>query len=401
MSYFFEKNSSEVESAYYREDWIRPTPLLKAIANSLTKYNNLKIELSGYIDPYYEKDNPQLAQERMRQVYLILVDSLAVTSDQVIINKINKEITVPRIHLSPDQLIVEENPRVEIRSIKDTDDEKSKIFSPILANENPQIDNGIGFCSTVQANLDIVSWQLHIKDRNDRTTLFRAPFRIDPGSFIMQGRTVWVGTNEELKLVELNKAYTYSMKIQDQLGRDFYTAPKKFHIQSEYAQDQNVYVFLNKFASAVEYYHFDLQRLERLTMMLINSPAMRVKFNGYACEIGSFDYNLDLAYLRADKLRSLFLDLLRKAYEQITDPSESWEELISRVDENLTKAELAKKFEGYPGNFAEPLKYCRLCSLKEYVFPMNDAYGRNLSRRVDIVFYREMGLELFAKERKK
>lgn len=396
---FFDKNSSLVKTDYYQKNWIQPVPLLRAIADSLTKNKNLTISLSGYIDPYQEKDFSNLARERMQNVYSLLVDTLNVAPQQVLISKANHDITAPRIRLTPDQLFVEENMRVEIRSVIDTDDAKSRLFSPIYASENPQIDDGLKFYSTVKANLDIVSWQLQIRDRTGRTVLYRTPIRIEPGAFIMHGETIWVGIDEELRLVGLNNQYTYSILVQDQLGRYFVTAPKKIFIQSEFAQDQNLYVFLNKFNSPDEYYHFDLHRLQNLAHSLIKSPTMRMKFNGYACEIGSFEYNLNLAQNRADKYRNLFLKLLKEAYQSTNNPSETWEQLLSRVDANLSKNELAKKFEGYPGNFAEPLKYCRLCSLKEYIFPMHDAYGRNLSRRVDAILYRELSLEALAKER--
>lgn len=398
---FFERNSAKVKTDYYREDWIRPNPLLKAIAEQLQKWDNLRITLTGYIDLNQEKDHPQLAYERMKQVHSILVDTLNLPANQVVIDKLGDDIAAPRIHLSADQLIAEENPRVEIRLNGANDDEKSKLFGPIQSDENPQIDNGIGFCSSLQANLNIVSWQLKIKDRTGKRTLYRGPLRIEPGSFLMQARTVWAGANEELQLVDLNHDYTYAITIQDQLGREFSTVPKKFRIQSKFAQDQCLYVFLNKFALPEAYYHFDLQRMYGLANLLLKSPDMRVKFNGYACEIGTFDYNLDLANNRAARFRKLFLEALQQAYQRAENPSETWEALIARVDENLSKPELGKKFQGYSGNFADPLKYCRLCSLKEYIFPMNDAYGRNLSRRVDVVLYSEMALDLFLKQRDK
>jgi len=60
----------------------------------------------------------------------------------------------------------------------------------------------------------------------------------------------------------------------------------------------------------------------------------------------------------------------------------------TKVQQVPSKEELRRKY-GYPGSYAEPLTYYNSCTLKEYIFPLDNAYGRNLSRRVDIVLYSE------------
>ena len=108
---------------------------------------------------------------------------------------------------------------------------------------------------------------------------------------------------------------------------------------------------------------------------------MKIKFNGYACDIGTFKYNLNLAYSRADSFQTRLLRKLKQKCGGLY--------ATDQVQNIPSKDELKQKHAGYPGSFAEPLKYYNPCTLKEYIFPVDDAYGRNLSRRVDIILFSE------------
>ena len=182
----------------------------------------------------------------------------------------------------------------------------------------------------------------------------------------------------------MNLSYKYQIKIQDRFGRDFYTNQKRFYLKCDFVEKQQLQVHLNKFDSRDERFIFGDNRLKQLSDALCNSDSLSIKFNGYACDIGTFEYNLDLAFGRAKTFRSRFLDLLKKKNNQADS---------TKVQQVPSKDALIQKYAGYPGSFAEPLKYYNSCTLKEYIFPIDNAYGRNLSRRVDIILYKEEKLK--------
>lgn len=383
---FFDKDSVEVGEEFYVEDPIRPVPMLKVIADRLNLYKDFKIELAGYIDPVSETGKEKLAQERALKVYSILVDSLGAPSNQVKLKK-NYNITQRRIERTPEPMVNAENRWVKILFNSNEPEEIFQLFGPIEIVGNPCISDGLAFRAEVKAYVDLVCWQLILKDAVGEEIVFRAPFRIDPASNIydMRDRIVWVGNDNENKLVELNHPYLYTMKVQDKFGREFSTTSKRFYLKCDFVQRQQLQVHLNKFDSTEAYFSFSEQRLEKLAQELCQSDLLSIKFSGYACDIGEFDYNRNLAYERADSFRCRFIRKIDQKHED-------------KVIENLSKDKLEQKHAGYPGSFAEPIKFYNPCTLKEYIFPVDNAYGRNLSRRVDIILFSE---EKFNKNKNK
>ncbi len=381
---FFDTNSVEVSEEFYVEDPIRPIPMLKVIADRLNLYRDVNIELAGYIDPVSETGKEKLAQERVQKVYSILVDSLRAPSDRVKLKR-NYKVTQRRVERIPEPMVNAENRRVEILFDSNNPEEILQLFGPIEIVSNPRISDGLAFEADVIAYVDIVCWQLILKDIVNKKAkiVYRTPLKIDPKSntYDMHDRTVWVGNDKENKLVELNHSYVYEMKIQDKFGRDFYTSPKRFYLKCDFVEEQQLQVHLNQFDSPDELYLFGDKRLMQLADKLCKLPSMKIKFNGYACDIGTFDYNLNLAYNRADSFQTR---LLRKLKQKCGELSST-----DKVQKIPSKDELREKHAGYPGSFAEPIKYYNSCTLKEYIFPIDNAYGRNLSRRVDIILYHE------------
>lgn len=381
---FFDENSDLVAEEFYMEDPIRPIPMLKVIADRLNEFKNFKIELAGYIDPISERGQEKLAQQRAQNVYSILVDRWGAPKDRLKLKK-DHVITERRVERTPDPLVNAENRRVEIVLDSPNPEQIFQLFGPIEIVGIPRISDGLAFSSKVKAYVDITCWQLIIEDAVANQTVFRTPFKIDPASntYDMQDRTVWVGNNNENNLVELNRPYRYQMKIQDRFGRDYVTRPKKFYLKCDFIEKQQLQVHLDEFDSVTEFFLFGNKRLEQLADSLCKSPLMKIKFNGYACDIGTPGYNLNLAYGRAWESQSRFLEILAEKNSQ--------EDSI-KVQQVPSKDELRRKY-GYPGSYAEPLKYYNPCTLKEYIFPLDNAYGRNLSRRVDIILYKDEKLK--------
>jgi outer membrane protein OmpA-like peptidoglycan-associated protein len=376
---FFDEKSTVVNEDFYQEDVIKPKPMLKVIADRLIQNSDFKIQLAGYLDPITEKGNSNLALERMQQVYAILVDSLGVPSRQVGLLK-DYDATKRRLERTPEPMVNAENRRVEILFDSDKPDEMFKLFGPLEIIGTPRISDGLVFHSRLKAFIDVTCWQLLIEfqDEMERQVIFRTSFRIDAitNPIDMIDTTVWIGRNNENSQIQLNRSYYYLIKVQDRLGREFTTIPQKFYLKCDFVENQQLQVHLNQFDSVNEFFLFGDKRLMQLADSLCKSPSMKIKFSGYACEIGTPDYNLNLAYERAKESRSRFLEILEKKNRQ------TYSTKVQQVDTLRIK-------DNYPGSYAEPIKYYNPCTLKEYIFPLDNAYGRNLSRRVDIVLYSE------------
>jgi len=304
---FFDKDSDLVAEEFYVEDPIRPIPMLKVIADRLNKYKDFKIELAGYIDPVSEKGQDKLAQQRVQNVYSILVNNLDAPKGRVNLKK-DHVITQRRVARTPDSLVNAENRRVEI-VFNSNDSTIFQLFGPIEIVGIPRISDGLAFTGKVKAYVDITCWQLIIQDAVENQTVYRTPFKIDPAgnTYDMVDRRVWVGNNNENNLVKLNQSYEYQMKIQDRFGRDFYTSPKRFYLKCDFIEKQQLQVHLNQFDSVDELFLFGANRLMELADTLCNSDSIKIRFNGYACEIGTPFYNLNLAYERAKESRYRFL----------------------------------------------------------------------------------------------
>jgi len=398
---FFDTHSFAVDQDFYKQDWIHPIPVLKVIADRLRENENLKIKLAGYIDSYNETGQSELANNRMKTVYHILIDTLGVSPAQVELAK-NYDPTERHIARRPEPMVNEENRRVAIDALDENNETRRQLFGPVEFLELPRITDGQAFDAELKAYTDIVSWQILVREPGQSKPLYRNTFRLDPSSniFHLHDRAVWVGNDLEEKLVRLNYSYFYQIEIQDKLGRKFLTTPRKFYLKCETVQEQQLQVHSNHFDSVEEYFPFNTNRLMQVADVLIGSPSLHVKFQGYSCEIGETDYNLNLAYNRAESFRERFIKILKRKHAEIPNPIETWAELLARVEPNLTKAQLAEKFKGHPGGFNEPIRAYKTCALKEIIYSDNIAYHRNINRRVDIVLFNEKALGEVAKTKK-
>ena len=396
---FFEANSNRISNDYYQQDMLRPVPMLEVISNRMKQNESLKIRLAGYIDVNSESVNTSLAKERMQQIKVILVDSLGVSSDQISFTN-DYDITAYNIKKAPGELVSAENRRVELL-LTETDNKKFwELFGPVESYESPKMTSGVKLESEVKAYVDIVNWQLQIHENETGKVIYRAPYNIDisKNNIDLKNTIIWDGKDNQQNLVELNKLYRYSILIQDIFGREFSTKMKTVFLECPNIQEQNVQIHLNKFDSSDEYFSFGSDRMLDLVAELIKSPSLKVKFNGYSCEIGEFEYNLNLAYSRAENFRNKFIQLLRNEFEKQNDQTESWEDLLARVQQNITKIELAEKYHNISKSFSEPLKYCNPCTIKEFIYPHDNPYGRMLSRRVDIILFQQKFFYDTAKE---
>ncbi len=389
---FFDKESAIVEKDFYKESWLYPLPALKIIADRLKKRETLKIELTGYVDPLGENSTNSLAMRRMKTVKSILVDTLKVPASQVLLKK-DYNVKKLRIENSTDRKAGEENRRVEISVVGNNRADEFALFGPQVMAQNPLISDGIEINSELDAYIDIISWQLLIKEVRTGQIVNRTPFNLNKDSqngINLSDRFVWAGLNYEKRLVPLNRSYAFIMKIEDKLGRTFLTNQQKFYVKCDNIQNQELQVHLNKFDSAQELFTFNDIRLQDIAEELINSPEMRIKFNGYSCEIGLYKHNLELAFNRAKLIRTKFLGILKSKYNELDNKIQTWQQIADRVEPNITKEQLERKYAGHPGGFNEPLKYYCPCTLSKIYYSTNDAYIRNINRRVDIILFNEI-----------
>jgi len=379
---FFAQNSSKVDADFYQEDRIKPKPMLKVIAERLIQHPEFQIQLAGYIDPVTEKGQNNLATERMQRVKAILVDSLGVPARQIGLRS-NYDVTQRRLERSPEPMVNAENRRVEILFDSNNLEEQFALFGPLEIAHPPQISDGLVFHSHLKAFVDVTCWQLMIQEATGRTIVYRTPFRIDPISnpSDMTDSTVWIGRDNENRLVPLNQRYNYMVYVQDRLGREFVSDPKKFYLKCDRIEEREVQVHLNLFDSPKEFFAFNEMRIDKLIDRLCRSDSLKAKFNGFACDIGGFNYNVNLAYLRAET----YFDLFRKKLKEKCPSATIEEKLVP----NASVEVLIKKYAGHPGSYAEPFQYLNPCTLKEYVFPLDNPYGKILSRRVDIIVFKK------------
>ncbi|MBD3290023.1 hypothetical protein GF337_14540, partial [candidate division KSB1 bacterium] len=388
---FFEKESAEVSADFYNESWLYPLPPLKIIADRLKMREELKIELAGFLDPTSEAGNKALAQERMNRVRSIFVDSLDVPENRVLFRK-NYDVNRLRVARSTNEMAYEENRRVEISVIEKNREDELALFGPKEMDQQPLIMDGIDIHADIRAYIDVITWQLLLKQTKTGKIVNRMPLNLDQDSqtgIDRRDHIVWAGLNYEKNIVPLNQRYSYIMKVEDKLGRTFYTRQKKFFVKCDHTQTQELQVHLNQFDSPKEMFTFNEDRLQDIANSLISSPEMRVKFNGYSCEIGLPSHNLNLAYNRAETIRNRFLKVLKSKYDELENPPQSWQQIVDRVMLNLTKEELKRKYAGHPGGYNEPLRYYCPCTLNEIFYSTNDAYVRNINRRVDIILFSE------------
>ncbi len=379
---FFAQNSSVVDPDFYREDRIKPKPMLKVIAERLIQHPDFKIQLAGYIDPVSEQGKTNLAVERMQAVKTILIDSLGVPARQIILLS-NYDVTKRRLERAPEPMVNAENRRVEILFESKKLDEQYVLFGPIVIPYPAQISDGLVFHSQLKAFVDVSCWQLIIQEGTGRNIVYRTPFRIDPiiHPIDMIDSTVWIGRDNENELVRLNQDYYYFVKVEDRLGREFTSRPQKFYLKCSAIEEQDVQVHLNQFDSPKEFFAFNESRIDSLVDRISRSKSLKVRFNGYSCDIGGFDYNVKLAHQRAET----YLEVFRKKLKEKC-PLEMIEE---KLVPNAPVEVLIRKYAGHPGSYAEPFHYLNPCTLKEFVFPLENPYGKILSRRVDIILFKQ------------
>ncbi len=396
---FFDQGSNKVSHDFYKESMIYPKPVLNIIADRLLEKSHLKIQLVGYFDAASEAGQDSLAKQRMANVYAILVDSLGVPSDQVAMLE-DYEISQKRIDRASDYMVNAENRRVEIYLAEDNLENELELFAPLVVSKPSRLKSGIMFTSELKPFIEIVDWQLIIKDANSKDVVFRSAFKIEPQNNLIDWREniYWVGNNLNQDVVDVNKQYLYYVQVHDKLGREFKTSAKTFTIECDSIEEHQEYIFLNSFDTAEIYFEFEKARLKDLAEKFCEVNAnvenvLKCQFFGYACEIGDFNYNLNLAHLRAEKFRNRFIKLLRENCDQFAGSSS--EIINDYILQNLTKDKMKElyQFTGHPGKLNEPIKYCNPCTLREISFPSNLPYKNNLNRRVNILFYTEKRME--------
>ena len=380
---FFEPGNATVEPDFYVPSTIYPTPVLRIIAERLQEHPDIKIQIAGYFDPVSEAGQDSLAKLRMQRVFDILVNDLGVSEDQISMAE-EYDPSQRRINRTPESMVNAENRRVEI-SVTDRSNEKF-LLSSIPFTQPERLREGVLFTSTITPYLEIIGWRVIVKDNDTKEIVHRANFKIEPGNHLIHWTetSYWDGKDYREQLVPLDHSYSYYMTIEDKLGREFSTSPKKITVMCDSLEQHEEYIFLNKFDEAQFYHSFDEERISKLAdelcTRLQNGENFKARIFGYACEIGDYDYNLNLAMSRASRFRKLFEKYLKEAGYNNDDGE-------GMLLPNLTKAQMAHfyKLEGNPWKFNEPLTYCNPCTYREISFPANIPYKNIINRRVMIV----------------
>lgn len=376
---FFNPGSASVKQEYVESDVV--TDPISVVAQRLNDNRAVQVSIMGNTDPFTDPGQPQLKIDRANAVrnmfasYDVDETQLKVVSQA----KLNRK----RAYRKPadktdEQRIQEENRFVELTVQHSIE---SQIFAPIeipvpeiipIRKDNPDIPK---FRVNVIVPAGIKSWHLIIKNEDE---IIKS---ITNQNFIrnntIQGATLWRGRNNAGKLVDLDRQFQCYIEVVDGQNRSFKTETKKFFVREKVTILKEQIFALFYFAKAIPTFEFYRDRLIPIAEEFVKyNDDVRIRFEGHTCSIGSEKENLKLSLARARELTSGFLRILKKKSQN--DPANyNYSKLSKRVDSAVGFGESEPLILNIPGE-------------GEKLFGNNNSpTGRNLNRRVMILFYRE------------
>ena len=320
---FFAPNSGSVPLAYYQptDNWLYPP--LRIIAERLKKRHDLYLELEGFSDNT-SGEPLELARKRVYSIKNLLLQ-FGISEEQI-----------------PDSLcfwnrskykrptrnedVREERRFVKIRAFNvDTHEPDITLFSPISFKtfEEPSIPLPITWNSTIHSEVDIEDGYLSVQSRKKQEFI---KFLADTDSISWRhserGKTDW-----------LNQRISYSVKIEDILGRKFKTKPQHAYLTG-FETHMPIVVGLADFNNRNPYPIIPWDDLfAKLELRLKWIKNTRIRFVGHACGIPPNTVNNIFSRKRALNFQKKFLAELQRRKK--SNPG-LYKMIIERLDINGT-----------------------------------------------------------------
>lgn len=356
----FDTNSTTVTSEYLNRTSYDPP--LAVLAERLNANRDLTISLQGFIDSNYGETDITLADAR----------ALAVRQSLV-----NRGVNIEQVKIIPGKALskrpVPQDPQdskwvfEERRFVKITSDQKgqSVLFQPVSHVDNEEIITPIPFHSNIRHAVPInQGWITCFADfEQDSMKISNLSNQID-----LNQKDEWRFSNANDLNSWVNKIVGYYLTITDSLGRAFRTVDKATYLTKSIFQREHRIAFPLKFANTDPLYSFYWSRIFEQVKKFINEPTMRMQFCGHACAVGEEVYNNKLANDRAKIFHKDFLEFMNTNHR----------DFFNQMLEKLNPA------QGF--GESQPLAITRLNGEKILIGDNEQAIGRKLNRRIEIVF---------------
>lgn len=356
----FDTNSATVTSEYLNRTTFEPP--LSVLAERLRANRDLTISLQGFIDTNSGETDIALADDR----------SLAVRESLV-----NRGVNIEQVKIIPGEALskrrVPQNPQdsgwifEERRFVKITSDKKGQsiLFQPVTHVDNEEILAPVPFHSNVRHAVPIQQGRIacFTDTKQDSMRISTVANQLD-----LHQTDDWQFSAATDLNSWVNKSVGYYVNITDSLGRTFRTRNKTAFLTKSVFQREHRIAFPLKFANTDPLYSFYWARIFEQVKKFINEPNMKMSFCGHACAVGPEVVNKNLSNQRARTFHSGFLSFMNTNHRDFY---------------NLVVKKLAPA-QGF--GESEPLGTTRLNGDKILIGDNDQAIGRKLNRRIEIVF---------------
>jgi outer membrane protein OmpA-like peptidoglycan-associated protein len=371
---YFDKQSAQIGPNYI-DNWVMDPPL-KTFARRLQLNPHIQITLQGTADPNSNENDVSIADERAIAVASVL-KLLGVPEKQISYKpgELLRKRHTPNNPLDA-QWIFEERRRVDI-----TTDEKYEeaLFAPLVNSYYERLPAPIQFNSELKYATPINFARIIWQSKAASDTIDIKPWLIPPNS---SPKSEWEidHSPEYIEKNWLNRNCNYMLMVIDSLNRQFRTPAKYAYAINEILQLERSYYVIAKFAQTRPFYNFYWHNLLEHLPVMLEDPNKRIKFIGHGCAIGSDEINKWLSEQRADIFLKIFLSDVEKKYPQLYD------QIRSRTDDAVGRGE------------EEPIRFKTSDQHEVLLGDNNSPIGRQLNRRVMVLFYTDRSTKSYAAE---
>jgi outer membrane protein OmpA-like peptidoglycan-associated protein len=356
----FDANSCVVRPEYLHKISFEP-PLL-VLAKRLKQAPEASIILQGFSDANSDTWNPDLADDRSRAISDSLIN-LGVMKEQI---SIQRGHILPRINLvtSPDESrwIFEE--RRHVRILTKSPDLNS-LLNPIQCVDHDVVPQPVGFEVQIKTRIPFTKALINIKNEDIKD-------RIDFSNQTKSQKIYfWTPVKSLADSGWLDKQVQYYLSLTDSLGRTFKTHNQNVRLgKSIYYREHRIALPIKYAQSNLNFELYWSRIFDQITN-LFPDPEKRLCFTGHACAIGSEVSNRLLSQKRAERFHIGLMEYIRKTHP----------EYYGVIKERMIPA------RGF--GESKPLIISQLNGAQILVGDNNQALGRRLNRRIEVIFIQE------------
>jgi outer membrane protein OmpA-like peptidoglycan-associated protein len=356
----FDANSSVVRPEYLHKISFEP-PLL-VLAKRLKQAPDASIILQGFLDANSDSWNPDLADDRSMAISDSLIN-LGVRKEQI---SIQHGHILPRINLvtPPDesQWIYEERRHVRIL-IKSPD--QNSLLNPIQYVDRDAVPQPVGFEVQIKTLIPFNKALINIKNEDLKDGIDFS------NQITFQKIFFWTPVKSLADSGWLDKQVTYYLTLTDSLGRTFKTHNQNVRLGKLIYNREHRIALPIKYAQSNLNFELYWSRIFDQITNLFPDPEKRLCFTGHACAIGSEVSNRQLSQKRAERFHAGLMEYVCKKHP----------EYYGVIKERMIPA------RGF--GESKPLTISRLNGAQILVGDNNQALGRRLNRRIEVIFVGE------------